>query len=61
LDGGVDLDDIRDALGHTKTDITRRYARRSNERITAILEHRRKVIPISSKYPVNEKVLENEK
>jgi integrase len=40
LDAGVDLEMVRDVLGHTSTNMTRRYAKRSQSRITEILEFR---------------------
>lgn len=43
LDQGVDLEAVRDVYGHTSTEMTRRYAKRSQRRITNILEYRTKV------------------
>jgi integrase len=42
LDQGVELEAVRDAYGHTSTQTTRRYAKRSQRRITDILEFRTK-------------------
>ena len=46
LDQGAELELVRDILGHTRSDMTRRYARRSNEVVTQALIDRRKVVPI---------------
>lgn len=40
LDQGVEMEMVRDVLGHTSTNITRRYAQRSQQRITNVLEFR---------------------
>ena len=48
LDQGEDLDLVRHQLGHTKTEMTRRYAKRSPAKLTEALNKRRnKIIPIS--------------
>lgn len=41
LDQGEDLDLVRDTLGHTRVEMTRRYAKRSNPVVTSALEKRR--------------------
>jgi len=47
LDEGQELELVRDILGHTKTDMTRRYAQRAPQKITNVLEGRHtKVIPL---------------
>lgn len=47
LDQGEDMDLVRHALGHTKAEMTRRYAKRSNPVLRRALEDRRsKVIDI---------------
>ncbi len=40
LDQGVEMEMVRDVLGHTSTNITRRYAQRSQQRITNVLDFR---------------------
>ena len=50
LDQGEDLDLVRQTLGHTKSEMTRRYAKRSNNVITNALDKRRaKVIQITGR------------
>jgi len=47
LDQGEDLDLVRQQLGHTKSEMTRRYAKRSVSRLTEALNRRRqKIIPV---------------
>ena len=47
LDMGYDLSLVQDQLGHTKPEMTRRYAKRSNKMLADALEARRgKVIQI---------------
>ena len=46
LDEGQELELVRDILGHTRSDMTRRYAKRSSEVITSVLSDRRKIVPI---------------
>ena len=47
LDEGQDLELVRDVLGHTKTEMTRRYAQRAPQKITNVLEGRHtKIIPL---------------
>jgi len=46
LDEGKELELVRDILGHTRSDMTRRYAKRSSEVITSVLSDRRKIVPI---------------
>jgi len=43
LDQGEDLDLVREQLGHTKMEMTRRYAKRSQGRLTDALSKRRKM------------------
>jgi len=45
MDEGVDLEMVRDNLGHTSTNMTRRYAKRSNKIMTNILELRTRAKP----------------
>jgi integrase len=40
MDQGVELEMVRDILGHTSTEMTRRYAKRSSAIMTKILEFR---------------------
>ena len=40
LDRGVEMEMVRDVLGHTSTNITHRYAQRSQQRITNVLDFR---------------------
>ncbi|MCF8036591.1 MAG: site-specific integrase [Desulfobacteraceae bacterium] len=49
LDQGEDLEFVRDVLGHTKTDMTRRYARRNPATMKDALERRRKVVDIKGR------------
>jgi integrase len=44
LDNGADLEMVRDILGHTRSDMTRRYAKRNPVTMQAALEKRSKVI-----------------
>ena len=54
LDEGQELELVRDILGHTKTEMTRRYAQRAPQRITDVLEGRHsKVIPFTKKATEN--------
>jgi integrase len=46
LDEGQELELVRDILGHTRSEMTRRYAKRSSEVITSVLSDRRKVVSI---------------
>ncbi|RLI31832.1 hypothetical protein DRO66_12185 [Candidatus Bathyarchaeota archaeon] len=46
LDQGAELELVRDILGHTRSEMTRRYAKRSSEVVTQALIERRRVIPI---------------
>jgi integrase len=54
LDKGKELELVRDILGHTRSEMTRRYARRSSEVVTKALIDRRKVIPLVGKRSVTE-------
>ena len=49
LDQGADLEMVRDILGHTKTDMTRRYARRNPATMKKWLEDRRKVVDLKTR------------
>ena len=49
LDQGADLELVRDILGHTKTEMTRRYVRRNPATVRKWLEERRKVVPLRKK------------
>lgn len=51
LDEGNDLELVRDVLGHTKTEMTRRYVRRSPIQVRNALERRGKVIPLENFFP----------
>lgn len=42
MDEGADLEMVRDILGHTSTNMTRRYARRSSQIMTNVLQFRGK-------------------
>ena len=47
LDQGEDMDLVRQQLGHTKVEMTRRYAKRSASKLTDALSKRRaKVVPL---------------
>lgn len=46
MDAGVELEMVRDILGHTNSDMTRRYAKRSVPVMTKILEFRGKEQPM---------------
>ena len=49
LDQGEDLDLVRDQLGHAKSEMTRRYAKRSPAKLTEALNKRRNnIIPITA-------------
>ena len=47
LDDGVDLEMVRDIYGHTSTDMTRKYVKRTPRRMLEALESRGKVIPFT--------------
>lgn len=47
LDQGEDLDLVREQLGHTKMEMTRRYAKRSPSKLSDALDKRRKVVKIN--------------
>ena len=56
LDQGEDLDLVREQLGHTKMEMTRRYAKRSPTRLADALNKRRKVVELPlSKESKNER------
>ncbi len=46
LDQGEDLDLVREQLGHTKMEMTRRYAKRSKSKLSDALKKRRGVVGI---------------
>lgn len=48
LDEGVDLEMVRDIYGHSTTDMTRRYAKRTPKRMLDALESRGKVLPLKT-------------
>lgn len=45
-DAGIELEMVRDILGHTNSNMTRRYCHRSNAVMTKILEFRGKEQPM---------------
>ena len=47
LDQGEDLDIVREILGHTKAEMTRRYAKRKVSKLDKAIEKRRKIIEIN--------------
>ena len=50
LDMGCDMDLVRDQLGHTKMEMTRRYAKRSKQVLAdALIERRNKILKFKSK------------
>ena len=53
LDQGEDLDLVRQQLGHSKMEMTRRYAKRSEAKLTDALNKRRKVVDIKTKKSVD--------
>ena len=56
LDQGAPMDVVQKILGHTRPEMTKRYATRTPDAITQILEKRTaKVIPLASKQPVSNK------
>jgi integrase len=54
LNEGKDLSFVQEVLGHTRSDMTKRYAQRSNPVVGSILDARR-VIHLDSKQTVKEK------
>jgi len=54
LNEGKDLSFVQEVLGHTRSEMTKRYAQRSSAVVGAVLEERR-VIHLDSKQTVNEK------
>jgi integrase len=56
LDQDVPMDAVQKILGHTRPEMTKRYAQRTSEAITRILENRTaKIIPMTGKQRVDEK------
>ncbi len=54
LDQGADLDLVREQLGHTKSEMTRRYAKRKPvKRLEALELRRAKIIDLNKKRPVD--------
>jgi len=51
LDDGVDLEMVRDIYGHTNTNMTRQYDKRTPRRVLEALENRGRVVDISSPSP----------
>ena len=49
LDNGVDLEMVRDIYGHTSTDMTRKYVKRTPTRMLEALESRSKVIDFTAR------------
>lgn len=49
LDNGVDLEMVRDIYGHTSTDMTRKYVKRTPTRMLEALENRSKVIDFTAR------------
>jgi len=54
MDEGVDLEMVRDILGHTSTNMTRRYAKRSNRIMTNVLEFRGRLVNENQKANTND-------
>jgi len=54
LNEGKDLSFVQEILGHTRSEMTKRYAQRSSSVIGSVLNERR-VINLASKQPVNKK------
>lgn len=48
LDNGVDLEMVRDIYGHTTTDMTRKYVKRTPRRMLEALENRGKIIDLEA-------------
>jgi integrase len=51
LDDGVDLEMVRDIYGHTSTDMTRKYIKRTPRRMLEALEKRGKIIQFTESLP----------
>jgi len=57
LDKGFEFDKVQKVLGHTRPEMTKRYAKRSNESITQMLVDRRaEVVEIRGRLEVNNKI-----
>ncbi|MCX5851241.1 MAG: tyrosine-type recombinase/integrase, partial [Deltaproteobacteria bacterium] len=53
LDEGVEMDIVRQQLGHTRPEMTMRYAKRSQAKLTKMLEKRRAmVVDVASRLQV---------
>ncbi len=49
LDDGVDLEMVRDIYGHTTTDMTRKYVKRTPRRVLEALEKRGQVVELTAR------------
>ncbi len=49
LDDGVDLEMVRDIYGHTSTDMTRKYVKRTPRRVLEALENRGRVVDFTAR------------
>jgi integrase len=49
LDDGVDLEMVRDIYGHTSTDMTRKYVKRTPRRVLEALENRGRVVKLPAR------------
>jgi integrase len=58
LDNGVDLEMVRDIYGHTSTDMTRKYVKRTPTRMLEALENRGRVVEFTE-YLLNENKIDN--
>jgi integrase len=58
LDNGVDLEMVRDIYGHTSTDMTRKYVKRTPTRMLEALENRGNVVEFTE-YLLNENKTDN--
>lgn len=60
LDQGFEFDKVQKVLGHTRPEMTKRYAQRSNESITEMLMQRRgQVLPFSGHLEVKKEDITN--
>ena len=57
MDEGAHLENVRDIMGHTSTEMTRRYAHRVPARMKALLEGRGRVVDITTRSPLNNKMV----
>jgi site-specific recombinase XerC len=49
LDNGVELEMVRDIYGHSTTDMTRKYTKRTPRRMLEALENRGKVVDFTAR------------